>query len=197
MDERVKQYIEERKRQMAEQASLEKETKDAYELERKEKILIKAGLCDREYMSKSHPNWEDYPYFDNLVGERYRLKLWDVSDEEYSELLKYIPEEEKHSIKIEGVDPNETKSEDLAINPNAEKILDWISKIVLWGGIVVFVIYFILSFREEGGYYRSKTVFDWTLFLTSCTSLFIAVSMYAVMQVLRNISINIFNKKQS
>lgn len=195
MDDRVKQYIEERKRQMAEQASLEKEAKDAYDLERREKLLIKAGLCDREYMSNNYANWEDYPYFDNLVGERYRLKLWDVSDEDYAELLKYIPEEYKQSIIIEGVKQDEAKSGCLSTNPKAEKILDLISEIVLWGGIIVFVIYFILSFREEGGYYRSKTVFDWTLFLTGCTSLFIAVSMYAVMQVLRNISINILNKQ--
>lgn len=196
MDERVKKYIEEQKRLMEEQSSLEKEAKDAYELEKKKKILIKAGLCDKVYMPSISADWGEYPHVDNHIGKRYKLEPWDVSDEDYTELLKYIPEENKQSIKKESIEPDGNKNDDLAINPHAEKILDGVSTIVLVGGIVVFIVYFILSFREEGGYYRSKTVFDWTLFLTGCTSLLIAVSMYAIMQVLRNISINNFNKKK-
>lgn len=191
MEDIVKQFIEEQKRKLEESADLEKQAIDAYEEEKKRNILIKAGMYEKEFMPKGYENWEDYPFFDNITGSRYKLNIYDIPDEDYQEMLKYIPEDEQNEIKTESENPYKKDSES-EINSSAEKTLNTISYVVLVLGILSFIVYLVLSFEKvPTGYYSSKTAFSWITFAEGCGTLLSSLALYAIMQVLKNISLKL------
>ena len=148
-------------------------------------------MFEKEITPKDYENWEDYPLFDNITGSRFKLKIFDIPDEDYQEMLKYIPEEEQNDIKTESENPYKKDSES-NINSSAEKTLDTISYIVLILGILAFIVYFVLSFQKvPTGYYSHETEFNWSIFAEGCGTLLSGLALYAIMQVLKNISLKL------
>ncbi len=89
MDDKVKKYIDEQ---------IEKQKK-AYQ-EEKLKTLKKLKLGDFEKRPKGAKK-DDYPEVDEY-GDRYRFIPAEISDEEYEELKKHIPDEVKEEPKANG-----------------------------------------------------------------------------------------------
>ncbi|MBQ7566330.1 MAG: hypothetical protein IJT18_04345 [Oscillospiraceae bacterium] len=80
MDQRVQDWITEQKQKLI--AKEEQERRDR---------LISLGLCDKVYALDGDAD-SDFPHveYDPTTGnpKRYRLATWDVTDEEYTEILK-------------------------------------------------------------------------------------------------------------
>lgn len=86
MDERVKSYINEQKKKQ------------------KERVLKSIGLVEREYAPNNKEKSNNYPHYDYKTQKAYRENVIDISDEDYAELLKWIPikkkqDEENKNIK--------------------------------------------------------------------------------------------------
>ena len=86
MDERIKSYINEQKK------------------EQKERVLKSIGLVEREYAPNNKEKSNNYPHYDYKTQKAYRENVIDISDEDYAELLKWIPikkkqDEENKNIK--------------------------------------------------------------------------------------------------
>lgn len=89
MDDEVKKYIDEQ---------IEKQRK-AYQ-EEKLKTLKKLNLGNIEKRPRGGKK-EDYPEIDEM-GDRYRFIPVEITDEEYEQLKKYIPDEVKEESSVNG-----------------------------------------------------------------------------------------------
>ena len=81
MDPRVEKFINGKKDEIKKK-----------ELEKRQKILIKAGLYEKEY-SKNFQYSSEYPYTElNNLGQAkyYRIVPINITDEEYEEVKKYV-----------------------------------------------------------------------------------------------------------
>ena len=78
MNEHVKKFIKKKKEEIAFQNQKEKE-----------KILIEAGLYEKEYVEMDQYLTEGWKY-DPEKGKYYREKVFDVSDAEYDEILSLL-----------------------------------------------------------------------------------------------------------
>ena len=89
MNKYIEEYISSRKKEIAEDKRLAKEAE-------REIVLDKLHLGKREY-HKDFPNEieENFPCYDSDRNEYFRYNLGEVSDEDYAELLKYLPKEDK------------------------------------------------------------------------------------------------------
>ena len=88
MNKYIEDYIAQRKKEMAE------DQQRKYEAE-KAGLLYRLQIGKREYRD-DFPNeaFDNFPYYDNLKGKHYRYNVGDVSDEDYAELLKYVPQKD-------------------------------------------------------------------------------------------------------
>ena len=92
MNKYIEEYISQRKREILEEEQLAKQAE-------KEDILEKLHLGDREYQSDFPDEPENnFPCYDSVRNEYYRYYLGEVSDDDYLELLKYIPKEDKPKV---------------------------------------------------------------------------------------------------
>lgn len=89
MNKYIEEYISQRKQEIAEDNRLAKEAE-------REVVLDKLHLGKREY-HKDFPDEteENFPCYDSERNEYFRYNLGEVSDEDYTELLKYLPKENK------------------------------------------------------------------------------------------------------
>ena len=92
MNKYIEDYIAQRKKELAEEKLRTNEAE-------------KAGLLDRLQIGKREyrddfPNeaFDNFPYYDNLKGKHYRYNVGEVSDEDYAELLKYVPSKDIPSV---------------------------------------------------------------------------------------------------
>lgn len=92
MNKYVEEYIAKRKDEIAEDARLAKEGEKAG-------VLEKLHLGEREY-HKDFPNEpeDNFPQYDSYRNQYFRYNLGEVSDEDYAELLKYVPAETKPEV---------------------------------------------------------------------------------------------------
>ena len=83
MDERLKSYINDQKKKQ------------------KSNILKQIGLVEKQYFT-SNDNKNDYPLYDYKEKNWYKEDVIDISDEDYAELLKWLPKNIKTEIKKSG-----------------------------------------------------------------------------------------------
>ncbi|MBO4452756.1 MAG: hypothetical protein J5793_02360 [Clostridia bacterium] len=143
---------------------LTKKAKETLETDQKKKdeLLIKSGLFEKEYSTDEFDS-DEYPECerDPETGRsRYYKKIpIEVSDEEYSEILKY----QKHT------EPEYKEHNTVAI----------IFKVFAW---VVFIVGFIagivLGQKEVAGYYSYHTEFSFLSALKYWISSFVAGMIY-------------------
>ena len=91
MNQHIEKYIEERKREISRQKENEKM-----------QLLLKLGLVEKDYYTQiGDQKKEDYPFYDPKKIMYYKLiykeGVEEITDEEYSELLKYVPQEEEQN----------------------------------------------------------------------------------------------------
>lgn len=86
MNKYIEEYIEARKRELTKKESNEKE--------KLIKKLFKDKGEKKEFKEENPKEYSrDYPLYDNEQQKWYRRSIGEVSDEDYKELLKWIPEE--------------------------------------------------------------------------------------------------------
>lgn len=89
MNQYVEKYIERRKREIAEE-------NESVRKEKISKIANKIQIGEREFRKDFPDEPEfDFPYVDYSQNQCYRYNIGELSDEEYEELLKYIPDAKK------------------------------------------------------------------------------------------------------
>ena len=89
MNKYIEEYITRRKEEIAEEERLAKQAQ-------KDGLVEKLKLGKREYQSDFPEESEtDFPYYDSVRNEYYRCNIGEVSDEDYLELLKYVPADDK------------------------------------------------------------------------------------------------------
>ena len=158
MDERVKSYINEQKKKQ------------------KERVLKSIGLVEREYAPNNKEKSNNYPHYDYKTQKAYRENVIDISDEDYAELLKWIPIKEKQDEKN--------------INKKTEKkkISGWYtySIILLILSIIGFFILLFVSIDEE----------DWIFFGIGVGELIMFSLFCGIVQLLSKIKQGIDNLKQ-
>ena len=89
MNKYIEEYIERTKKEQAEEKIVNKEAflRD---------IANKLQIGEKEFRKDFPDEPEfDFPYLDYSLNQYYRYTLRDVSDEDFAELLKYLPEDEK------------------------------------------------------------------------------------------------------
>ena len=89
MNKYIEEYIEKTKKEQAEEKIVNKEAllRD---------IANKLKIGEKEFRKDFPDEPEfDFPYLDYSLNQYYRYTLRDVSDEDFAELLKYLPEDEK------------------------------------------------------------------------------------------------------
>ncbi len=89
MNKYIEEYISQRKQEIVEDDLLAKQAE-------KEEILSKLHIGKREY-HKDFPNEseDNFPCYDSVKNQYFRYNIGEVSDDDYIELLKYLPEEDK------------------------------------------------------------------------------------------------------
>lgn len=109
MNKYIEDYIKQRKLEIAEEERLAKESE-------KEDVLSKLHIGAKEYY-KDFPNEpaDNFPFYDSALQQHYRYNLGDVTDDEYAELLKYVPLAKKGKT-----------------NNNAEDLLNIASSVILY-----------------------------------------------------------------
>ncbi|MBP5136605.1 MAG: hypothetical protein ILP23_04685 [Paludibacteraceae bacterium] len=83
MNEYIEEYIETRKKELAAEA-----------LDEKQKLIKKLfkNQGEKEFKEENPEAYSrDYPLYDATVKKWYRLSIGDISDEDYAELLKWMP----------------------------------------------------------------------------------------------------------
>ena len=92
MNKYIEDYIKQRKLEIAEEERLAKESE-------KEEVLFKLHIGAKEYYKDflNEPA-DNFPFYDSAQQKHYRYNLGDVTDDEYAELLKYIPSENKPKV---------------------------------------------------------------------------------------------------
>lgn len=89
MNKYIEDYITQRKKEMAEEKLRTNEAEKAG-------LLDKLQIGKREYRDDFPDEaFDNFPYYDNLKGKHYRYNVGEVSDEDYAELLKYVPKKDK------------------------------------------------------------------------------------------------------
>ena len=93
MNKYIEEYISKRKKEIVEE---EKMAKDA----EKAGIIDKLNLGEREYHDQFPDEpVENFPFFDSSRIMPYRYNAGEISDEDYAELLKYLPLNDKPVVK--------------------------------------------------------------------------------------------------
>ena len=83
MNKYIENYIEERKKELAAEA-----------LDEKQNLIKKMFRYqgEKEFNEENPKEYSrDYPLYDKQAGKWYRLNIGEVSDEDYAELLKWMP----------------------------------------------------------------------------------------------------------
>jgi lipopolysaccharide export LptBFGC system permease protein LptF len=89
MNKYIEEYISQRKKELVEDEQLAKQAE-------KEEILEKLHLGKREYFNEFPDEPENnFPCYDSEKNEYFRYNMGEVSDNDYIELLKYLPKEDK------------------------------------------------------------------------------------------------------
>jgi hypothetical protein len=85
MNEKIAKYIEIRKQEIA----LEKENE-------KMRVLAELGIFEKKYSGSSKTS-EEFPFYDPAEMRSYKIIIdgEEISEEDYEELLKYVPKEEQ------------------------------------------------------------------------------------------------------
>jgi len=168
MNKYIEDYIKQRKLEIAEEERLAKESE-------KENVLSKLHIGAKEYY-KDFPNEpaDNFPFYDSALQQHYRYNLGDVTDDEYAELLKYVPLAKKGKT-----------------NNKAEDLLNIASSVILYAGVIGFIAFFILSWAPQESYHDWFRDFSWSSFVYGIASLIIGFVNSALMQVIRNISLKL------
>ena len=89
MNKYVEEYISRRKQEIVEEEMMAKDAE-------KEGVLNKLKLGEREYRDQFPDEPDDnFPYYDSSRFMYYRYNAGEISDEDYAELLKYLPSYDK------------------------------------------------------------------------------------------------------
>ncbi len=90
MNKYIEEYITRRKNEIEKLEQIEKVG-----------LLNKLQIGEREYRD-DYPDepYENFPFFDSSLQKRYRLNAGEISKEDYTELLKYVPKGKKPVSKI-------------------------------------------------------------------------------------------------
>lgn len=178
MDERVQKFIKEFDEKQAEKLAQMNQKK-------RETVLIAAGMCDKKKNKEATKISESFPYLDKADGHPYRLEAWEITDEEYNEVVKHLPEEMLNN-------PEQFLPENKSIpNNKAENMLNVASYILLVAGILGFVLCFILAGEPQDIWDDWFEEFNWTTFIYGIVVGIVGFTQYALMQVLRNISLKL------
>ena len=168
MNKYIEEYIKQRKNEIAEDERLTKEAEKA-------EVLSKLHVGVKEYY-KDFPNEpaDNFPFYDSAQQQHYRYNIGDVTDEEYAELLKYVPPAQKSKT-----------------NNKAENLLDIASSVVLYSGVIGFIVFFILSWAPQESYHDWFRDFSWRSFAYGIVLFILGFVNSALMQVIRNISLKL------
>jgi len=124
MNDALKKYLEKK----------EELQKRAYEKEKSD-LLTREGLNEREYTNLN--KWsQEYPYYDGIVGQYYKLIPIEISDEEY-QLVKKMCE-------VNCVENNDVERENQLENKVAEAI-----SVIAWIIYIAGVIAGLLNISED------------------------------------------------
>ena len=179
MNEKIEKFIKEFEVQQANK--LEAENK-----KHRETVLIAAGMCDRKKNWESTKTSESYPYFDKADNRPYRLEAWEVTDAEYDEVVKHLPEDMVNNP--EKYLPTTQKG---SANTKAEDMVNVASFIMLGVGILGFIIFFILAGAPQRSYHDWFEDFSWASVAYGIALLVVGFVNFALMQVFRNISLKL------
>lgn len=180
MEDIIKRYIEDKRREIEASKLQERQKADAENIALKNKILQGEGLYEKIYMPSDTADWSDYPLYDDTTGMRYKIRMCELSDEDFKELLEYVPAKYK-----------ETPASETTVNPSKIETIDIIKdqyinlagKIVIILGFILFVAYTILSFTTKGGYHKNVLVFDWSTFLKGLSFLVLSYALSALLLI--------------
>lgn len=122
----VEAYVKKKEAEIAEK-------KEKKEQARRNKILVNAGFCEREYQ-QSDSGSADYPYWDSEKSLYYKMRAIAVSDEEFREIEKFAEEETQEDTDKENV---------------GQKIMSY-AKWIRWIGIIASVAGAIMIVANDG-----------------------------------------------
>lgn len=180
MEEKIKQYIKDKRLELEASKLQEQQKIDTENTALKNKILQGEGLYEKIYMPTDTADWSDYPFYDEETGMRYKIKLCEISDEDFKELLKYVPSKYKETPTSEtNYNPQQTDTKEII----KSKYIDLADKIVITLGFVVFIVDTILSFTTKGGYHKDVIVFDWSTFLKGFSFLVLSYALSALILI--------------
>ena len=185
MDPRVQEFLTKTAQEIETARKEEEKAKAEEERKKREKILMAAGLYDEETVYESQ---RPTTYYDEKWGTVKKdgqwlyfkkvKKLIDVSDEEYSEILKAMQEKEAWTKKTKAFLTKENKleeakvPEEIEIEPNnaafyygssGAKFLRVIAWILWIGGLIASIV---------SANATVMGVFSWTLFMSSALTYF-------------------------
>ena len=158
----VQEYIENRKKELA----IEKESTKAETL----KML---GIYKKVFPRTPQSPNKDYPYFDQMKKNSYRIVTESITDEQYEELLKVIPLTEK------------------AENNNA-KGLSICGEVI----IIFYIILSVLMFIFGVTFIHDENYWGWILIVSSIVSLPFTIGLGYLFKVVADILRSVWNIKE-
>ena len=119
------------------------------ELYRKE-ILLSAGKYEKIYRKPGTESYADYPYFDKVNGQHYKIKILDVTDEEFAQIEASVKNGQDESCKTFEQDTRRSKEKEIPEGNVGKRIMGLATAICTLGIIAACVIgIYFMSLGED------------------------------------------------